>query len=199
MNSSTSKSSMQIILPRLAGFFLALVLVVTGCNLPSKSAESKQPENPTAAAPLPSPTPAEPPPAVTMTGALSSGVENGSWTVEEGLINGLRFMAGEISSEEAFGDVELISTEGTGLIDFAQRYLFEGADEQAKTEIQHYLEMLMPSPETLDKYSRPAEKSSGIAHLARTTNHPDDRRIHMPKYVGQFLLYSHSNNLHDTR
>jgi hypothetical protein len=57
-----------------------------------------------------------------MTGALSSGVENGSWTVEEGLIKGLRFMAGEISSEEAFGDVELISTEGTGLI-INQRYL----------------------------------------------------------------------------
>ena len=99
---------------------LALVLIVTGCNLPSKSAESTQPENPTSAAPLPSPTPSEPPPAVTMTSALSSGVENGSWTVEEGLINGLRFLAGEISSEEAFGDVELISTEGTGVIHAAR-------------------------------------------------------------------------------
>ena len=82
-------------------------------------------------------------------------------------------MAGEISSEEAFGDVELISTEGTGLINSAQRYLFEGADEQAKTEIQHYLEMLMPSPEILDKYSRPAEQTNGTAHIARLTNRPD--------------------------
>jgi hypothetical protein len=155
---------------------LFLVLLISGCNLPSKSESpiqaSAQPEE--TSLPLPSPTPVEPPQAVTMTSALTSGVENGSWTLEEGLLNGLRFLAGEISSEEAFGDVELISTEGTGLIDSAQRYLFEGADEQAKTEIQHYLEMLMPSPETLDKYSRPAEKSSGIAHLARTTNRPDE-------------------------
>jgi hypothetical protein len=174
MNSLSQKSPLLTSLRRLVGSMLALVLIVSGCNLPSKSVESTQPENPTSAAPLPSPTPAEPPLAVTMTSALSSGVENGSWTVEEGLINGLRFMTGEISSEEAFGDVELISTEGTGLIDSAQRYLFEGTDAQAKTEIQHYLEMLMPSPETLDKYSRPAEKSSGIAHLARTTNRPDN-------------------------
>ena len=70
MKSSASKSSLQTTLRRLVGAMLALVLVVTGCNLPSKSAESTQPENPTPAAPLPSPTPSEPPPAVTMTGAL---------------------------------------------------------------------------------------------------------------------------------
>ena len=123
MNSLSPKSPSLTSLRRLAGSLLALVLIVSGCNLPSKSVKSTQPENPTSAAPLPSPTPSEPPPAVTMTGALSSGVENGSWTVEEGLINGLRFMAGEISSDEAFGDVELISTEGTGLIRDSQRYL----------------------------------------------------------------------------
>ena len=110
-----------------------------------------------------------------MTDAMASGVENGSWTVEEGLINGLRFMAGEISSEEAFGDVELMSTEGTGVIHSAQRYLIEGTDEPAKAEIRRYLDMLMPSPETLEQISRPAPQSNAASHLAHIVNSPNEQ------------------------
>ena len=188
MNSLSTQLSSQTILRRLVGSLLALVLIVSGCNLPSKSAESTQPEKPTPAAPLPSPTPAEPLQAVTMTSALSSGVESGSWTVEEGLINGLRFLAGEITSEEAFGDVELMSTEGTGVIIDSQRYLVEGTDDQAKAEIQRYLGMLMPSPEILEKISKPATQSNSTSHLARLT--AQDREICQRMWEGSFLFFT---------
>jgi hypothetical protein len=105
-----------------------------------------------------------------MTSALTSGVENGSWTLEEGLLNGLRFLAGEISSDEAFGDVELISTEGTGLIMESQRYLVEGTDDETKAEIQRYFDMLIPSPEVLERISSPAPQSNTAAHLAKKVN-----------------------------
>jgi hypothetical protein len=83
-----------------------------------------------------------------MTGALSSGVENGSWTVEEGLINGLRFMAGEIFPD-GFRRRGTDQYRRAGLIEESQHYLAEGTDEQTKSDVQHYLEMLMPSPEVL--------------------------------------------------
>lgn len=188
MNSLSPKSSSLTSLHRLAGFLLALILIVTGCNLPSSTVSPTPSNIPTAVEPLPSPTPSVPPPSVTMTGALSSGVENGAWTVEEGLIKGLRFMAGEISSEEAFGDVELMSTEGTGLIRASQRYLSEGTDEATKTEIQRYLDMLMPSPEILEQISRPASQSNSNSHLARLVAH--DQQICQRLWEGSFTFFT---------
>jgi hypothetical protein len=155
---------------------LILVLLITGCNLPGKSesptrqsAEATEP-----ASPIPTPTPVEPVQSRSLDQALYDGVENGTWTVEESILTGLRFLAGEVSSDEAFGDTPLMSTEGTGVIYTAQRYIIEGTDESAKVEIQRYLDMLMPSSEVLEQISRPAQQSNATAHLARGVS-PQDR------------------------
>lgn len=174
MNSSPSKSSLQTSLRQLGGFLLALVLVITGCNLPSSSVSPTSTTLPTVAGPQPSPTPVEPVQARSLDQALFDGVQDGTWTVEESILTGLRFLAGEITSDEAFGDTPLMSTEGTGLIKESQRYLTGGTDDQAKVEIQRYLDMLMPSPEILEKYSRPAQQTNTTAHLARIVD-PQDR------------------------
>ena len=158
---------------------LILVLLITGCNLPGKSEsptqQSAEPTN--TASPIPSPTPAEPVQARSLDQALYDGVENGTWTVEESILTGLRFLAGEVSSDEAFGDTPLMSTEGTGVIYSAQRYIYEGAEEEAKVEMQRYLDMLMPSPEILDQISRPIAQADSMSHLARVVNRPDSDQI----------------------
>jgi hypothetical protein len=177
MNSPSLKPSLQTTLRHLAGAMIALVLLVTGCNLPSSSVTPTASIIPTAAVPLPSPTPAEPVQSRSLDQALYDGVENGTWTVEESILTGLRFLAGEVSSDEAFGDTPLMSTEGTGVIYSAQRYIFEGADEAAKVEIQRYLDMLMPSPEILDQISRPIAQADSTSHMARVVNRPDSDQI----------------------
>jgi hypothetical protein len=175
MISFPSKSSLPTSLRNLIGTTLSLVLIVTGCNLPSRSVESTQSEIPTPAAPLPSPTPAEPVQSRSLDQALMDGVEDGSWTFEEGILTGLRFLAGEVTSDGVFGDTLLMSTEGTGVIDTAQRYLIDGTDETAKVEIQRYLDMLMPSPEILDQISQPAPQSNATMHLARIVNSTNEQ------------------------
>jgi hypothetical protein len=156
----------------------ALILVLLSCNLPS--ALPTQPGAtplPTAAATTPTvtlaPTPTEIPasetPPLTFEAAIRRNVTNGKWTYEQGLLSGLRFMAGELSSQTVFGDQPLLSTEGTGLIQSAQRYVIDGQDAQTKAEIEHYLNLLMPSPETLDKFSSPATQSNTGHHLASPT------------------------------
>ena len=51
-----------------------------------------------------------------------------------------------------------MSTEGTGVIYTAQRYIIEGTDKLAKVEIRRYLDMLMPSSEVLEQ--TPARRSN---------------------------------------
>jgi hypothetical protein len=176
MKHFASKLSSQTSIKRLAGFSLTLVALALGCNLSSQQT-SPTPANTSTELPLPTPTSEVPALAVTLTGALATGVESGTWTREEGLLNGLRFLAGEISSDEAFGGVELMSTEGTGLIMESQRYLVDGTDNGAKAEIQRYLDMLMPSAEVLERISKPAGQSTAATHLAQVVNRPIGDRV----------------------
>jgi hypothetical protein len=176
MNSPRPISSLHTSIRQLAGFLLALVLIVTGCNLPGKSETPTQlfTETTDTASPLPTPTPVDPVLARSLDDALSDGVQNGAWTLEESILTGLRFLTGEVTADDVFGDTPIMSTEGTGVIIAAQRYIYEGTDEKARVEMQRYLDMLMPSPEILEKISRPAQQTNSSVHLARVLNLQDE-------------------------
>ena len=167
MNPLSRISSLQNTPRRLVGVLLTLVLIVTGCNLPGKSSVPVQQNTPTIAELSPSPTSMKPIQTSSLNQILYGGVEDGTWSTEEGILTSMRFLAGEISSDAAFGDTTLKSTEGSGVIFAAQAYVQTGKDEVAKAEIQRYLDMLMPSDEILDKISRPAQQSNTSTHLAK--------------------------------
>ena len=159
----------------LGRLILLLTLLAISCSLPANTSgtptqplvsaipESSADLTPEAQA---SPVPEKIVPSRSLTQIISARVTEGTLTEEESLLMGLRFLVGEISYEEAFGDTNAISTEGTGLIKEAQRYLKNGEDAQTRDEIQRYLTILMPSPEILEQFSRPVSQSSTSPHLA---------------------------------
>lgn len=148
----------------------SLILGTLACGLPAPAAE---PTAPLADSVLPTPS-AEPAPPlpVSLSQAVSGGVEAGSWTESEGIIRSLRYLAGELSAEEVFGNQPLMSSEGTLVVRRAQVYLKDPANTDGRDELTRLLAILVPSRETLDRFSKPAAASLGGGGLARPPNRP---------------------------
>lgn len=167
-----------------------LVLAALACNLGASGA-GQSPATPAVATvapaaiaaatpPLtptqePSPTPEpfstpDPTPFVTGLAAnLQARVASGEWTLEEGLVTTLKFLAGEVNIE-AIGQagVELHSYAGSGVVRMARSYLQTGADEVTKTEIRRLISLILPDAETLKRFAQPAQaQTGGIGYLAR--------------------------------
>ena len=107
-----------------------------------------------------------------MSRAVSAGVETGRWTEAEGIVRTLRYLAGELSAEEVFGDQPLMSAEGTRVVRRAQVYLADPGNTEGRDEIARLLAMLVPSRETLDRFSQPASAARLGAGLARPGQRP---------------------------
>lgn len=177
--------------------FSFLVLAALACNLGASGA-GQSPATPavapvapaaiaTATPPLtptqePSPTPEpfstpDPTPFVTgLTANLQARVASGEWTLEEGLVTTLQFLAGEVNIE-AIGQagVEIHSYAGTGVLRTARNYLQSGADEATKTELQRLITLILPDAETLKRFAQPAQaQTGGSAHLARLNVQPEE-------------------------
>lgn len=150
--------------------FIVLVFVALACGLPASSGQptSIAPEE---AAATPSPEPEEPLP-LSMSQAVSAGVRAGLWSEAEGLIRALRYLAGELSAEDVFGDQPLMSAEGTRVVRRAQIYLEDQANTDGRDEMTRLLAILVPSRETLDRFSQPASAALGGPGLARPVESP---------------------------
>ena len=148
---------------------ISLVLAILACGLPVRSAgpASSQTDGglPTAS-PEPEPLPAS------MSQAVSAGVRAGLWPEAEGLVSALRYLAGELSAEEVFGDQPLMSAEGTRVVRRAQIYLEDPAHTEGRDEMTRLLAILVPSRETLDRFSQPASAAVGGPGLARSAERP---------------------------
>jgi hypothetical protein len=145
-----------------------LLLLTLACGAPAQSPHPSATEP----APTASPTPAEPPPPFSLSEGVTSGVEDGTWTRAEGLIHMLRYIAGELTTEEVFGDQAPSSSEGTGVVRQAFDYLDDPANIEGRDEIERLLDVLVPTRETLDRFSRPAVASRSAPGVARAAARP---------------------------
>jgi hypothetical protein len=111
-----------------------------------------------------------------MSQAVSAGVRAGLWTEAEGLIRSLRYLTGELSAEQVFGDQVLMSTEGSRVVRRAQIYLEDATQMEGRDEMTRLLRILVPSGETLDRFSQPASANRGGPGMARPVEKiPGDR------------------------
>ena len=91
---------------------------------------------------------------------LQNKIASGEWTQEEGLVILLKMFVGEIPVSEVGLGQGVKETEGTGILLLASVYLQTGTDQAAKDEIIRLLNLLVPSQESLDRYSIPEEQAS---------------------------------------
>jgi hypothetical protein len=139
---------------------LSAILVIAGCGRSDADAPTATAKPEATSAQVPTAVPAEPPlPWENYTprpsgliDALEAGIEDGTWSYEEGLISALQLLAGE---ENAGSGVytQAASLEGTGIVREAQRYLQNGENFQARAEIQRLLNRIAPPPENIRAYS----------------------------------------------
>ncbi len=71
----------------------------------------------------------------------------------------------EVSLPAAYAEV--VTTEGNSIVERAEDYIAGGTDEAAKAEMNRLLDLLVPTIEQLEAYSRPAEASFGRPGLAQ--------------------------------
>jgi hypothetical protein len=101
---------------------------------------------------------------------LQNKIASGEWTQEEGLVTLLKMFVGEIQVSEADLGQGVLNTEGTGILQWAGYYLQIGTDQAAKDEITRLINLIVPSQESLDRFSIPEEQAFGRGPgLAATT------------------------------
>jgi hypothetical protein len=150
----------------LAASILACGLLAGGQDSPSDAGE---PPTPAATEPAAAPAPeaAPPPPPSDFAEVLDAEVAAGAISYEQGLIRLLRSFLGDdgVSLPEAYGRV--VTTEGNSIVERAGEYIADGPDEAARAEMAQLLDVLFPSPEKLEAYSRPATSSRTAPGVAR--------------------------------
>jgi hypothetical protein len=77
-------------------------------------------------------------------------VEEGEWTLGEGLVATLKLFAGELDEAQVLRHTDLLFPEGTGTFEMAYEYLDDGPDEEAKAEINRLLDLLVFSNDQLE-------------------------------------------------
>lgn len=148
----------------------SLLLAMLACGLPARPASPTGLSTATTqASPTPEP---EEPVTLSLAEAIAAGVESGAWAESEGIVTGLRYLVGEVSPEDAFGETPLLSGEGTGVIRAAQHYLADAAHLEDRDEIERLLAILVPSRDNLDRFSQPATSSPTAPGLARAASRP---------------------------
>ncbi|MEM7437504.1 MAG: DUF6055 domain-containing protein [Myxococcota bacterium] len=73
---------------------------------------------------------------------LLQKVQDGEWTLGEGLVATLRLFAGELEEADVLRETELTNYEGTGVFWMARDYLVDGPDAEAQMEIDRLLGLL---------------------------------------------------------
>ena len=149
---------------------MMLVLAAVACGLPAQTG-GPAPAPADSVLPTSSPEPEEPI-SLSLSEAITAGVEAGTWTESAGIISGLRYLVGELSPEETFGATPLLNGEGTAVIRTAQTYLEDASNVEGRGDIERLLAILVPSRETLDRFSQRAASSVTAPGLARVSTRP---------------------------
>ncbi len=101
--------------------------------------------------------PGEPEPATRPSGNLADlierNVEDGVWTLEEGLIHVLGYMADEKTADELPNLDTVARLEATSVMRMADEYRQNGADPQARAEIERLFFLQLPPQANVDFYS----------------------------------------------
>jgi hypothetical protein len=121
---------------------------------------------------------------------LLAKVEDGEWTLGEGLVATLQLFEGERDTDSVLRHPELLDYEGTGIIAMAYEYLEDGPDDGAKEEINGLLRLLVFSSEQLEAMAgleQPGQLSKGAV-----TGSEEDCRVfwedyEIPAGIGQCL------------
>jgi len=142
---------------------LFLILSLASCNLSGNAApqsiKTAQPVTPEPATATPTAMP-EPVP-TGYTDLLQNKIDSGEWTLEKGLVTLLKTFAGELQVSQAGLGEGVLETEGTGILQMAGEYLQTGTDQAARDEIARLLNIIVPTQETLERYSIPEEQAFG--------------------------------------
>jgi hypothetical protein len=87
---------------------------------------------------------------------MRARVESGEWTLEEGLVSTLQFLAGEVGIDVINpSGPEIENLSGSSAARAARAYLASGPDASARAEVQRLLDLIFPEDEQLEQYSRP--------------------------------------------
>ncbi len=87
--------------------------------------------------------------------------EAGQWTRGEGLVASLQLFAGERDASGVLRHRELLSREGTGIIEMANAYLADGPDDESKAEIARLLDLLVLSNQRLEAMAGIGQTTAG--------------------------------------
>lgn len=144
------------------------------CGLPAPTGGPSPVDGSPAAPDLTPTATAEPaPPPSDFAAVLEAEVAAGEIRYEDGLIRLLRAFLGdpEVTLPAAYGDV--VTNEGNSIVESAGDYIAGGTDEAAKAEMRRLLDLLIPTNEQLEAYSRPAEAGLGGPGQARPLSQVD--------------------------
>ena len=150
---------------------MMLVLAAVACGLPAQTggpaATGANLPATLAVEPTPTAEPEPPPPPSDFAAVLDAEVAAGEITYEDGLIRLLRSFLGDPEVTLPAAYAEVVTTEGNGIVERAEDYIAGGMDEAAKAEMNRLLDLIVPTIEQLEAYSRPAEGSFGGPGLAQ--------------------------------
>jgi hypothetical protein len=82
---------------------------------------------------------------------LLAKVQEGEWTLGEGLVATLGLFAGDVEAEDVLRHSDLIDYESTGIREMARDYLKDGPDAEARAEIERLLDLLVFTNEELER------------------------------------------------
>jgi hypothetical protein len=88
-------------------------------------------------------------------------VEDGEWTLGEGLVETLRLFAGEVDETTVLRSTDLASYETTGLLALAREYATDGAEPELRDEVGVLLDRLVFTRDELDRMAEPAPRTAG--------------------------------------
>ncbi len=86
---------------------------------------------------------------------LLDQVAEGELTLEDGVVENLKLLVGEIEFEDLYGEQTLRQESGWGLSLLAQEVLSSSSDEEVRSEITRLLNILAPPQESLDIFAAP--------------------------------------------
>jgi len=100
-------------------------------------------------------------PPLSLVEILNQGIDAGTWTQGEGLVQIMKYIVGDISAEDIPDISEVVEQEGTGIVRISSEYIDSpDADPEIAAELEHLLRIVFPPQEVLDIISQPTSSIS---------------------------------------
>lgn len=99
---------------------------------------------------------------------LLAKVDDGEWTLGEGLVATLRAVVGETDTSAVLRHPDLLNDEATGIVAMALAYVRDGEDDGAKSELARLLDLIVFSNDQLDAMAGEELAPTPIAFAPKT-------------------------------